>query len=226
MIRLFITGTDTDIGKTFVTSALALTFQSMGYKVGVFKPLQSGAIETPSGLLAPDIESVKKLSTEIKTKYSYLLKGEVSPALAAKLSGVEISIDKIKNDFEDFSKSLDIVLVEGAGGLCAPATENMLMADLIKALNIPAVLVTGAYLGSINHTLLSIKYMESLNLAIRGLIINNYPKNTEDVAVKNMTKELKEFTSVDILGIIERQENADNKTLIELFKDCANRLIS
>lgn len=226
MIKLFITGTDTDIGKTFVTSSLALTFQSMGYKTGVFKPLQSGAIATPNGFVAPDIESVKKLSSEIKTKYSYLLEGEVSPALAAKLSGVEISIDKIKNDLEEFSKNLDIVLVEGAGGLCAPATENVLMADLIKVLNIPAVLVTGAYLGSINHTLLSIKYMEALNLSIKGIIINNYPKNTEDVAVKNMTKELKNFTSVDILEVIERQEKVDSKMLIELFKNCAKRLIS
>ena len=225
MTSFFITGTDTDIGKTFITGALALTFEAMGYKTGVYKPLQSGAIESSTGLLAPDLENVKKLSSNIQTKYSYLLKGEVSPALAAKLAKIKISIEKIKNDYAEFKKNLDIILVEGAGGLCAPATNNILMGDLIKEFNIPAILVTGAYLGSINHTLLSLKYMESEKIFTKGIIINNYPSQSEDIAIQNIPNELKEFTNTKILTIIEKQTNIKKENLIKLFKNCANRLI-
>ena len=226
MISYFITGTDTDIGKTFVTGGLALSFVSKGYKTGVFKPLQSGAIETSHGLLAPDIEAIKKLSDKIQCKYSFLLKGEVSPALAANLAGIKISADKIKQDFDDFSKIFDITLVEGADGLCAPAAENLLMCDLIKMLDIPTILVTGAYLGSINHTLLSIKYLQSQNIPIKGIIINNFPAKTNDIAILNLEKELKNYTNVEILGIIEKQENFTEEKLIDIFEKYTNRLIS
>ena len=226
MISYFITGTDTDIGKTFVTGGLALSCVKKGYKTGVFKPLQSGAIETAQGLLAPDIEAIKKLSNKIKCKYSYLLAGEVSPALAANLAGIKISADKIKKDFINFGKNLDITLVEGAGGLCAPAAENLLMCDLIKLLNIPAIIVTGAYLGSINHTLLSIKLLQSQNIPIKGIIINNYPSKTNDIAILNFEKELKSFTDTEILGIIEKQEDITAEKLIKIFENSANRLIS
>ena len=141
-MELFITGIDTDIGKTFITSKLAVMFEKMGYKVGVYKPLQSGAIKKDDRLIAPDIESVKKMSETINTKCSYLLEGEVSPALAARLSNVKINIDKIKQDYNEFKKENDVTLVEGAGGLLAPVSDGLLCADLIKELNLPIIIVT------------------------------------------------------------------------------------
>ena len=102
-MRYFVTGIDTDIGKTFITKGLAFVYSQRGLKTGVFKPLQSGAVKTQEGYLAPDLESVKALSNQIKTKCSYLFEGEVSPALAARLAGVKIDINKIKSDFLEFS---------------------------------------------------------------------------------------------------------------------------
>lgn len=218
-MEYFITGIDTDIGKTFITKGLALAFEKRGKKIGVFKPLQSGAIESNNCLLAPDLEAIKELSTGIRTKCSYLLKGEVSPALAARLSGIKIDINKIKKDFKNFSQENDITLVEGAGGLLAPATDNLLCADLIKELNIPIIIVTVPFLGRLNHTLLTIHYAKTNHIPIKGIIINKVPNQTEDLATKNFTDELQRYTDVKILGIIHDINKTD---ILNEFKTIAD----
>ena len=214
-MEYFVTGIDTDIGKTFVTKGLALILEQRGSKVGVFKPLQSSAIKTEAGLLAPDLEAIKELSNTIKTKCSYLLKGDVSPALAARLSGINIDIKKIKNDFEAFKKENEITLVEGAGGILAPATDSLLCADLIKELNIPIIIVTVPFLGRLNHTLLTIHYAKTNNIPIKGIIINKIPTQTNNLATQNFIDELKRYTDVEILGTIKE---INNKDIFEEFK--------
>ena len=215
-MEYFITGIDTDIGKTFVTKGLALTLEKQGKKVGVFKPLQSSAIETQNGLIAPDLEAIRELSNTIKTKCSYIFKGDVSPALAARLAGVEIDIDKIKSDFKKFKKENDIILVEGAGGILAPATDAMLCSDLIKELNIPIIIVTVPFLGRLNHTLLTIHYAKTNSIPIKGIIINKIPKITNNLATQNFIDELTRYTDVEILGSI-KEINEEN--IIEEFNN-------
>ncbi|MGM9993351.1 MAG: dethiobiotin synthase [Candidatus Avigastranaerophilus sp.] len=206
-MEYFITGVDTDIGKTFVTRGLALAYEAKGKKAGVFKPLQSGAIKSNNGLLAPDLEAIKELSKTINTKCSYLLEGEVSPALAARLAGVKINIEKIKSDFKEFSRQNDITLVEGAGGLLAPAADNMLCADLIKELNIPIIIVTVPFLGRLNHTLLTIHYARTNNIPIKGIIVNKVPDKTDDLASLNFINELQRYTDIPVIGEIQETKN-------------------
>ena len=216
-MKYFITGIDTDIGKTFVTKGLALSSEFQGLKTGVFKPLQSGAIITPNGRFAPDLEAVKKYSQTINTKCSYLLEGEVSPALAARMAGVRIDIGKIKSDFNEFSRENDITFVEGAGGILAPATEDMLCADLIKELNIPIIIVTVPFLGRLNHTLLTVHYAKTNNIPIKGIIVNKIPYNTNDAASNNFVSELTMYTDVPILGKINEIKDASKESLIKEF---------
>ena len=218
-MEYFITGTDTDIGKTFVTKGLALKFLNKNKKVGVYKPLQSGAIKTQDGFLAPDIETVKKISEKINLKYSYLLEGEVSPALAARLANVKIDIEKIKKDFKEFSHQNDITLVEGAGGILAPITDGLLFIDLIKELNIPIIIVTMPFLGRLNHTLLTIQCAKTNGVKIKGLIINKIPENTNDLAVKNFVDELKMYTDVEILGEIKEIDTSNQSYNVQLEKE-------
>ncbi len=220
-MEYFITGIDTDIGKTYVTKGLALAFEQSGRQTGVFKPLQSGAIKTNNGFLAPDLEAVKEVSKNINTKCSYLLEGEVSPALAARLCGVKVDINKIKSDFNGFKKENEITLVEGAGGLLAPAVDNMLCADLIKELDIPIIIVTVPFLGRLNHTLLTIHYAKTNNIRIKGIIINKVPEKTDDLAVKNFIDELKMYTDVQILGTLKDSDINNNQ---EEFKEITKKL--
>lgn len=216
-MEYFITGIDTDIGKTFVTRGLALAYEKSGQKVGVYKPLQSGAIKTEKGLIAPDLYEIEKISATINTKCSYLLEGEVSPALAARLAGIKIDIEKIKADFKAFSGLNDITLVEGAGGILAPATDNMLCADLIKALNIPIIIVTVPFLGRLNHTLLTIHYAKTMNINIKGIVVNKIPDETDDLASKNFIEELKMYTDTPIIGMINDINPVNAEQITKVF---------
>lgn len=215
-MEYFITGIDTDIGKTFVTKGLALKFENEGKKVGVFKPLQSGAIKSQNCFLAPDLETVKKLSSTINTKCSYLLEGEVSPALAARMAGIKIDIEKIKSDFNSFKSENDVTLVEGAGGILAPATDDMLCADVIKALNIPIIVVTVPFLGRLNHTLLTLHYAKTMGIKVEGIIVNKVPEKTDDLATQNFIDELKRYTEAKILGTISECET---ENILNLFSN-------
>ena len=208
---IFITGTDTDIGKTFVSVGLSLALKEKGLNVGYFKPFQSGA----KNGLAPDIEELKKYSN-INSKFSYLFEGEISPHLASVLSNQEANLEKVKKDLADFSSNKDFVVIEGAGGLYCPAIKGKLFSDVIKELNQEIIIVTTPNLGRINHTLMTIDCAKNNNIKIKGLIINSMPKE-KTLSQQNFIKELKMFTDIEILGIIPKIENPTKQEIIEIF---------
>ncbi len=210
MKKYFITGIDTDIGKTFVSLGICKSLQEKNINTGYFKPLQSGAYIENGVLKAPDIEELKKY-IDIKTGYSYLLEGEVSPYLASKLSNININLEKIENDIENFSKSFDITIIEGAGGLYCPLAENKTFADLISKLNIPTIIVATPNLGRLNHILMTVECAKLKGIKIEGLIINKMPKNPS-LSEKYFIEELKDFCDTKILGIIPDDKNSFKET--------------
>jgi len=219
-MNIFITGTNTDIGKTYVTAGLALALNALGKKVGVYKPIQSGATEKLGELSAPDLDYITKLEPSIATKCTYLLKPATAPKLAAKIDGVQIDIAKIKSDYEEFSRQCDIVITEGAGGMCVPIADDFLISNLIKLISDQVILVASAELGTINHILLTLDYAKNHNINVIGTIINKYPKGTKNPAVKNIETQIAEFTDIPILGILNKiEENADKDFIIKHFLD-------
>jgi len=213
-MNIFITGTDTDVGKTVVTTGMAAAVKSLGYSVGVFKPVQSGAIEINGDLISPDLEFVKSVDSEILTKASYVFKEPVAPSLAADLAGVEIDLDKIKDDFNELKNKCDIVIVEGAGGLSAPVKNNFLMSDLAKMLDLPLLIVARPDLGTINHTLLTTESAKNKNIKILGIIISGYPLETEDTAIKNAPGMIEQLSGEIILGLLPKIENLHNNPVV------------
>lgn len=208
-MNIFITGTDTDVGKTVVTAGMAAAVKSMGYSVGVFKPFQTGL---QSG--SPDIEFVKSVNCEILTKVSYNFKEPVAPSLAAILEEIEIDIDKIIQDYKELEKKCDFVIVEGAGGILAPIKDKLLVRDLIKILDLPLIIVARPNLGTINHTLLTIEAAKSQNIKTVGIIISNYPSNTEDIAIKHAPDMIKNISGEKILGILPKIGNLHNNPTV------------
>jgi len=206
MKKYFITGIDTDIGKTFVSVGLCKSLKDKKCNIGYYKPLQSGAYKENGVLKAPDIEELKKYLS-IPFGYSYLLEGEVSPYLASKLAKIKIDINKIKDDIELFSKEFDITIVEGAGGLYCPISKNKTFADLISILNIPVILVATPALGRLNHILMTLDCIKAKNIDIKGIIINKMPKNP-NLSEIHFIEELKDFTDVEILAVIPDDKNA------------------
>lgn len=224
-MHIFVTGTDTDVGKTVVTAGLAAVMQSLGYKAGVYKPFQSGAEEKNGFLVSPDLAYVKQLDFYVETLSTYLLKPPTAPYLAAEIDGVKMSLSSVTRDFQALKQNCETVLVEGAGGLLVPVTREETMADVAKLLNIPILIVARPDLGTINHTLLTINEAKTRGLDIAGVVINRYPQGTDDVAIKTAPRLIEEYSDVNILGIvpdIPDFENVKPGEIINVFVNCVD----
>lgn len=191
---VFITGTDTGVGKTVVTAGIAAVMQGLGYSVGVYKPVQSG---TDS-----DIGFVKSIDSNIRTKCSYAFRPPVAPALAADLEGVKVDTSRLLNDYNEFKKENELVLVEGAGGLLVPVVGRFLIRDLVKLLKLPLLIVARPNLGTINHTLLTIEAAKNAGIEVLGVVFSNFPRYTQDEAIKNAPRIINELSGVRILGAL------------------------
>lgn len=223
---LFITGTDTDVGKSIVTLALALTLEKAGYKVGVYKPLQSGAYEEKGELIAPDLALMQKFSGTLLCGCSYLLKGECSPALALKLADIPFSLEKIQTDFAQMQKKCDVVLVEGAGGLLCPVhfAQKLTMADVIKHLGLACVIAARSKLGTVNHCLMTDSMAKNYGLQVKGILLNRFPQDTDDIAVQHVCEEIAAYTQTPLFCVPELTDlTAEN--LAGLFQNKIDRII-
>ncbi|MBY0386357.1 dethiobiotin synthase, partial [bacterium] len=179
----FITGTDTGVGKTFVSSLLCEVFKN---KVDLcyFKPVQTGYEQDDDTLTVVKTADLKEGQW---TSPSYRLRAPISPDRAAEKEGVEISLDKIEKDFSLLKEKFCIV--EGAGGLEVPITPHLRMSGLIKKFDLPVVVVASTRLGTINHTLLTVQRAQQLGLKVIGVILNG-PEDAglQDVLVREGVK--------------------------------------
>ncbi len=174
----FITGTDTDIGKTYV-SRLMIDTLSQFHPSTYMKPVQTGCIEDSHGnLIAPDYDFVMKgkatPSLDIRNHLPYRFKTPSSPHLAATLeSGPEIEIEVILDAYQRLSTYSMSVIVEGAGGVMAPINSRHYMVDLMKAMDLPVILVSSPHLGTLNHTIMSIEILKKNGIRLAGIVMNN-----------------------------------------------------
>jgi dethiobiotin synthetase len=168
MHSFFITGTDTGVGKTYVTAQLCNMFRRAGYDVGVMKPVATGGrADTLYLLKHTGLKDPLDLVNPIH------FKAPVAPTIAVKLEKKSISIKKILSAYKKLKAiHKDGILVEGIGGVLVPLTKNYLVTDLIKELKIPAIIVTRPWLGTVNHTLLTIDALKSRRIPISGFIVN------------------------------------------------------
>ncbi len=176
----FITGTDTDIGKTYVACKLISDYVAQGYKVIGMKPVAAGCDFVDGAWVNDDVLKLEAASNvkaprELINPYSF--KEAIAPHIAAERAGVEIKTEVIKQAFDVLTKLADIVIVEGAGGFLVPLNDKENVADLATALNIPVILVVGMKLGCINHSLLTVEAIKARKLIMHGWIANQIVPN-------------------------------------------------
>ena len=201
---VFVTGCDTGVGKTVIAGAIAASMKAHGLDVGVMKPVASGAKEIENKLVSEDAVYLKRIidSTDDDALVNpILLKLPIAPTIAASKAGILIDIDKIIKAYEALTNRHDFVVVEGVGGLMVPIDDTLFVADLARKMDLALVIVTGDYLGAINHTLLTIEYARNRNLRIKGIVINML-KNGDD-----LVREIEKYSSVPILGTIPFKED-------------------
>ncbi len=172
----FVTGTDTGVGKTHVACTLLKSAQQAGYSTAAFKPLAAGGEVTPSGMQNEDalrLQQACTLSLSYEEINPLCLQQAIAPHLAAQLEGITLSVKELgRLCLEATARDVDFMLIEGAGGWKVPLNESETMADLVRVLNIPVILVVGMRLGCINHALLSAAAIKEDGLKLYGWIAN------------------------------------------------------
>ncbi len=197
---VFITGTDTGVGKTAVTAALAAFLWEKGLVTGVIKPFQTGT--ELEGL--SDAEFIYKFlgrDCVLSEVSPCRLRAPLSPYRAAAIEGIDVPLEDIVEHTRDYISRNEVTLVEGAGGLCVPVTRSYMMADLAVDLDAPMIIVTRPGLGTLNHTVLSLEYARQRGARVLGVVINGFPEPA-DLASATNPAVLRDVFSVDILGVI------------------------
>lgn len=212
MKGFFITATDTEVGKTIVTSAIAKNLNKR-YKVGVFKPVQSGV----ENILVSDASNLwgaigEKGSIEEVVPYSFL--EPVAPLVAADLSGVKISIEKIKNIYNETAKYNQLMLVEGAGGFLVPITKGKTIADLAQEFQLPLLIISRPNLGTINHTLLTIEAAKSRGLTVAGIIINGWEEEKYGSAELTAPGLMEEYSGIAVIAKLPKVTGENDQEII------------
>ncbi len=203
MKSYFITGTDTGVGKTVVTAAIASLLRKRGIDVGVMKPIASG-IAQKTGFRSSDVEllhEASKVNDSDETINPLFFPLPVSPYDACKALGMKVDMEIVFEKFEYLMKSHQILLVEGIGGIMTPIKMNYFVADMIKQMGLETIIITRSTLGTINHTVMTVEMCKKYRIPIKGLIINYFDEKGGP-AEKNSPATLHEVTNLPILGII------------------------
>jgi dethiobiotin synthetase len=206
LIGLFVTGTGTGVGKTIVSSALAGFFAREGYSVGVFKPVQTGAERNASGILESQdtrfMASACGCDASAKLLNPYCFEPACSPHLAAEMAGEIIRPEKIKSAYQELSQQYDLIIIEGAGGLMVPLTPIFFICDLVQMLNTPLLIVSHNTLGTINHSILTIRQAYSANLKVLGVIFNHTVDSSLGFVEETNPMVVQDLTGVEVFGTI------------------------
>jgi dethiobiotin synthetase len=211
-IGLFVVGTDTEVGKTYVTALIAKQLHDAGKRVGVYKPVASDCYDDGDQVISEDALTLWHAAGQPGTVHDVCpqrFRAPLAPHLAARAEGKELDADLMRSGLEKWASGYDIVLVEGVGGLMTPVSDAEYVADLAFEFGFPILVVAPNVLGVINQTLQTLitaaAFENGLNVA--GLILNNIQFQERDISVKTNRQEIEKRTSTPILA--EVGYNAD-----------------
>jgi dethiobiotin synthetase len=226
---LFITGTDTGVGKTLIAGAVAKILTDEGLKVGVFKPVATGCISHWEGLVSRDSEFLAScansdLRLNAINPVAYVT--AAAPIVSAAEEHRPIDFKKIVSAYYEICQNCDIVIVEGIGGIRVPLTDQFDLRDLVVEFGLPVVIVSRPQLGTINHTLMTIDSIRAANLKIAGIIINGYDSLQSTIAEETAGQVISQCGNVAILANVPFDETASveemtlGEVIVPSLSDC------
>lgn len=207
MKGFFVTGTDTEIGKTWCSLGLIARLQQDGQRVAAMKPVASGCEVTPDGLRNDDAQKLQ-MQASVQLPYElvnpYAFQPAIAPHIAAEESGRRITLPGITDAFNHVRTEADYTIVEGVGGWRVPLNEEQTVADLARALGLPVILVVGLRLGCINHALLSAEAIRADGCTLAGWIGNGVDPEMAQQA--NNIHTLEKWLDAPLLGVVPYQQ--------------------
>ena len=214
---IFVTGTDTGVGKTIVAAVVARLAATAGLRTAVMKPVTSGClvrdgvrVSEDAGLLAYGA-GIAALPPEATP---YLLDAPLAPSVAAEKEGVRIDLERIAADYATLAAAHDFTVVEGAGGLMVPLAGGLLVADLVRRLALPILVVARPGLGTVNHTLLTCLAARQMGLAVTGVIISGFPGDPDE-AEASAPHLIGSLSGAPLLGVFPRIDSDDPRKVVD-----------
>ncbi len=228
---LFVIGTGTDIGKTYVTGLLLKYLRDNGYNASYFKAALSGAIRDENDNLIPGdaVEVLTMVGLEEDTDFlvPYIYETAVSPHLASQIEGNPVELDKIRSAYDDVSEKYDYIVMEGSGGIVCPIRyegkgneNNIMLEDIIKFLGLDVIVIADAGLGTINSIVTTVEYLKNRNIHVCGIIMNNYK---DELMENDNIKMVEDLCDVPIIAKVYQNDSnlrldVDTEELISYFK--------
>ncbi|MCA9039107.1 MAG: dethiobiotin synthase [Planctomycetaceae bacterium] len=211
MRGLFITGTDTGVGKTWITGTIARQLlQQDELTVGLYKPVCSGAERRDDGTLCwPDLEH---LYSALKEKYSrehicpQLFEAPLAPPVAAAAEGTQVDAELLLSGVDWWRSRVDLLVIEGVGGWYCPLTETEMVADYVTTLGYPVVIVARLGLGTINHTLLTLEAVRARRLSVAGVVLNEAVSLADDASIETNAEEIEKWGKTEVLGVMRHRQ--------------------
>jgi dethiobiotin synthetase len=206
---IFVTGTDTGVGKTYVARGIARTLKQTGIDVGVMKPAETGCHRRAGRLVPADAAGLMRsarVDDRLELVNPYQFSRPLAPSLAAAREGKRIDPDRIITSFRTLSRRHDFMIVEGAGGIMAPLSGDYLFLDLAADLRLPVMIVSRPGLGTINHTLLTISAIKARGLKICGIVINYAGDGKNGLAERTARPAIETLSGVRVLGVVRNKE--------------------
>lgn len=227
MKSIFVTGTDTGVGKTIVTGLLAKFIASTGNEVITQKWVQTGNnglskdLRLHLKIMGKKPEAIKKY---LNYACPYVFKFPASVHLAASLEKKKINPTRIKKSFEILTKDFDFVIVEGIGGALAPFSQRRLVIDIVKELNLAVLIVAENKLGAINHTLLTIEAVRQRGIKIAGVVFNNLSSRTDKLILNDNLRIVKKLSGIRVFGSLPY--NRDKDFLYQKFIPIGKKILT
>lgn len=204
MKGVFITGTDTGVGKTVVAAGIAASLKARGIRVGVLKPVATGGRE--------DAELLRRASgseDDPAMINPVFLRHALAPSVAAELEGIEVDVGRIGRTAQTLSERHDLLVVEGVGGLLVPIRDGFFVADLALTLELPLLIVARRRLGAINHTLMTIECAKARGIAVAGVVYNDMTWTEKGTSEQTNPEVIERLSDVPCLGIVPFAEGLD-----------------
>ena len=228
MKPLFVTATDTDIGKTCVCAGLAYALKKSGIDVGIMKPFACG-VKQKIGFSSNDLTVLTNAAMvddaeDIINPFFFPI--PASPYTAAKNLGVKIDVEHVMECFRKLNEIHDIMLIEGIGGIMTPILKDYAIIDLIKDLMANTIIVTSSKIGTVNHTVLTCNMCKNMNIPIKGLIINNF--DSTGYPILELERDLSALTDLPVLCSLPHMEkfNLSNYSALIQEKMDVSALVS
>lgn len=228
---IFVTGTDTGVGKTVIAGGLAASLASIGVDVGVMKPVATGGEELAAvpmvvdgegtnGVIPDSVMNVGEVNRRLVSEDAVFLKHAaqvhdslelinpiclrepLAPSVASQVEGLPIDLERVDDAFNQLRQNHEFMVIEGVGGLAAPIRDDVLVAHLAARFQLPLIVVARPTLGTINHTLLTVEFARAFNLEIHGIVLNGLRQDVVGLAENTNPDEISRLTHLPILGVV------------------------